>query len=222
MKCPHCNTGIHTNFAETIFFSYSKPGMFVGWKARYGSCSECHEAIIYLGVGEAIRQPNNAVTIVGNYKERMSEPRGVGRPCPKEVPETLANDFQEAVAVLSISHQASAALTRRSVQQVLRDHGGTTKKDLALQIDEIIATGSLPSALAEQLDAVRHIGNFAAHPLKSTNTGEIIPVEPHEAEWNLDVLEELFDHFFVKPAKSKARKNELNKKLADAGKPLLP
>jgi hypothetical protein len=72
------------------------------------------------------------------------------------------------------------------------------------------------------LDAVRHIGNFAAHPLKSTSTGEIIPVEPHEAEWNLDVLEELFDHFFVKPAKAKARREELNKKLVEAGKPQLP
>ena len=74
----------------------------------------------------------------------------------------------------------------------------------------------------EQLDAVRNIGNFAAHPQKSTSTGEIIPIEPQEAEWNLDVLEELFDHFFVKPAKAKARKDELNKKLAEAGKPLLP
>jgi len=69
------------------------------------------------------------------------------------------------------------------------------------------------------LDAVRNIGNFAAHPMKSQSTGEIVPVEPGEAEWNLDVLESLFDFHFVAPAKTKARKDALNKKLKDAGKP---
>jgi hypothetical protein len=33
------------------------------------------------------------------------------------------------------------------------------------------------------LDAIRTIGNFAAHPIKSTSSGEIVDVEPGEAEW---------------------------------------
>ena len=80
---------------------------------------------------------------------------------------------------------------------------------------------TLPSHIADGLDAVRNIGNFAAHPIKSQSTGEIVPVEPGEAEWNLDVLESLFDFYFVSPARTKARKEALNKKLADAGKRLL-
>jgi hypothetical protein len=36
------------------------------------------------------------------------------------------------------------------------------------------------------IDAIRNVGNFAAHPLKSTNTGLILDVEPSEAEWPLD------------------------------------
>ena len=68
------------------------------------------------------------------------------------------------------------------------------------------------------MDAVRHIGNFAAHPIKSTNTGEILPVESGEAEWNLDVLEGLFDFYFVAPAKLQNRKDQLNAKLKEAGK----
>ena len=28
-----------------------------------------------------------------------------------------------------------------------------------------------------------------------------MPVEPEEAEWNLDVLEAAFDHYFVSPHK---------------------
>ncbi len=79
----------------------------------------------------------------------------------------------------------------------------------------------IPSHIAEDLDAVRNIGNFAAHPIKSQSTGEIVAVEPGEADWNLSVLESLFDFYFVAPARSKARKDALNKKLADAGKPPL-
>ena len=54
-------------------------------------------------------------------------------------------------------------------------------------------SGKLPSHLTGSLDAVRNIGNVAAHPTKSEASGEIIDVEPGEAEWNLDVLESLFD-----------------------------
>jgi hypothetical protein len=113
-----------------------------------------------------------------------------------------------------LSAQASAALSRRCLQHLLRTYGGATKKDLADQIQEVIASNHLPSSLSSQLDAVRNIGNFAAHPQKSTSSGEILSVEPQEAEWNLDVLEELFDHYFVKPAKAKARKDELIKNLS--------
>jgi hypothetical protein len=71
----------------------------------------------------------------------------------------------------------------------------------------------------ESIDAVRNIGNFAAHPQKSTATGEILEVEFGESEWLLDVLESLFDFYFVQPSILKAKRDALNKKLNDAGKP---
>ena len=64
---------------------------------------------------------------------------------------------------------------------------------------------------------VRNVGNFAAHPLKSETSGEILPVEPAEAEWNLEVLEELFDFYFVQPAKTAKRKAALDEKLKESG-----
>ncbi len=83
----------------------------------------------------------------------------------------------------------------------------------------MLASKALPSDLAEDVDAIRNVGNFAAHPLKSTNTGLILDVEPGEAEWLLNVLEGLFDFYFVRPARRAEKIAALNQKLADAGKP---
>ena len=58
--------------------------------------------------------------------------------------------------------------------------------------------------------------------MKRTVTGAILDVEAGEAEWNLDVVELLFDFYFVQPAISAKRKAALNLKLREAGKPELP
>jgi hypothetical protein len=96
---------------------------------------------------------------------------------------------------------------------LLHDVAGATQRNLSDQIDAVVDQGKLPSTLAEQLHGLREVGNFAAHPMKNTNTGEVMEVEPHEAEWNLDVLEELFDFYLVAPARAKAKIAALNAKL---------
>jgi hypothetical protein len=68
------------------------------------------------------------------------------------------------------------------------------------------------------VDAIRNIGNFAAHPMKSKTSGEVLPVEPGEAEWNLDALDALFDFFFVQPETIRKKREALNQKLDQAGK----
>ena len=225
MKCPHCMTGIHRNLgAISNFFVYSRsapnPGSVglpielrenVAWSVFFQQCPECNGAIIYLG--EIIN--NNA------SKTFMAHPVGSSRPIAPEVPEPYRQDFAEACNVLASSAKASAALSRRSLQAMLRDKFGTKSKDLYDQIEEAIKSGTLPSHITDGLHAVRNIGNFAAHPLKSTSTGLIVEVELGEAEWNLDVVDMLFDFYFVQPAIAAKRKTELNKKLKDANKPEL-
>ena len=117
------------------------------------------------------------------------------------------------------SEKASAALSRRCLQYLLREKAGIKKDDLAKEIQQVLDSKQLPTHLADDLDAIRNIGNFAAHPLKATNTGEIVDVEPQEAEWLLTVLEGLFDFYFVQPARAKARREGLNIKLQTLGKP---
>jgi len=104
------------------------------------------------------------------------------------------------------------------MQTILRDSGGVKPGNLSVEIQEVISQGQLPSHVESQLDAIREIGNLAAHPTKDKNTGTVLAVEPGEAEWNLDVLESLFDHYFVKPAVAQKRKDAINQKLKQAGR----
>lgn len=73
----------------------------------------------------------------------------------------------------------------------------------------------MPPYIVDSIDAVRNIGNFAAHANKNTSTGEILPVKSEEAEWNLDVLEALFDFYYVQSAKLQKKRDALDKKLHD-------
>ena len=134
------------------------------------------------------------------------------------VPKYLAEDYSEACIILSLSPKASAALSRRCLQALLREQG-FLDKSLFNEIQNAIDSKTLPSHITDSIDAIRNIGNFAAHPQKDTSSGEILPVEIGEAEWNLDVLEYLFDYYYLQPEKAKLRKEAFNLKLRAAGKP---
>lgn len=152
--------------------------------------------------------------------EYLVYPRRANRkPLPVGVPKEIAADYEEACLVLSVSAQASAALSRRCLQALLHKQG-FHQNGLVEQI--AAARPSLPSDTSSALDQVRVIGNFAAHPMKSKNTGEIIQVEPVEADLNLEVLEALFEHYYERPARLTAKKAALNQKLIEAGKQPLP
>ena len=225
MICPNCGIATHESFSDwsnreipDISGSY--------WSTRVMLCPECNRIIIQIK-----RRPNSSY----KFTYITVQPKNTSRnPIPKEVEGEFANDYMDACKVLADSPKASAALSRRCLQSILREKGEIkqfneeTKKiettkikqgDLANEIQQILDNGNLPTQIANAIDAVRNIGNFAAHPIKSKNTGEIVDVEPGEAEWNLDVIESLFDYYFVQPSKLNKNLEELNQKLKESGKP---
>jgi hypothetical protein len=215
MKCPHCTVDFHDS-EELVYLHNDQDG---DWALARRRCSACGRLVMHLINGKWSGQYQRFT-----YREnsRLVNPKASARsPLSADVPKRYAEDYNEACLVLADSARASAALSRRCLQFLLRDEAKVKHQDLFQEIQELLDRGTLPSHIAEGLDAVRIIGNFAAHPIKSQSTGEIVSVEPGEAEWNLDVLESLFDFYFVAPARTKARKDALNKKLADAGKPPL-
>ena len=224
MKCPHCTVTVHTNFT----WRYVGTDEAGTWAIQRMNCpaSKRLVAILHCGIPffSDVQHTEDTFTNLANVTvSRLVNPKGSTRPaCPPEVradTPDIAGDYGEACLVLADSPKASAALSRRALQHLLQTKAGTKQHDLAPAIQEVLDRKQLPSHLARDLDAVRNIGNFGTHPLKSTSTGEIIDVEPGEAEWNLDVLEGLFDFDFVQPAISAKKRAQLDQKLKDAGKP---
>jgi hypothetical protein len=218
MKCPHCAVDINENFTEK-FIGGDPEGY---WSVFHMNCPnpECKKLIIELRDGDAV--PEHRYGLISISNSITVRPLVSSRPpVPSQVDKLFSEDYNEACLILSFSPKASAALSRRCLQNILREKAGVKHGNLSNEIQQVIDSRMLPSYLNESIDAIRNIGNFAAHPSKSTTTGEIIPIEQGEAEWLLDVIESLFDFYFVQPALLKAKRDALNQKLAEAGKPAM-
>lgn len=215
MICPHCGIAFHDTWLEV-------PVEGTKWWFGWTNCPACAKDVVRLHRAGKRYLPGQPTNQGHPALARFTAwPQGSSRPVPSEVAEPFATDFREASAVLQLSPKASAAISRRLLQHLLREKAGVKRADLSVEIAEVLASRVLPTWLADDLDAVRNVGNFASHPIKSTSTGEVVSVEDGEAEWLLDVIEALFDFYFVGPASAQKKRDALNVKLQDAGKPIL-
>lgn len=215
MKCPHCSIAFHPSWS----FQGIQLVEDTKWYFRVTLCPSCNKHTVDVAYGPLT---SSIMLEASRLSWRTVFPRNVSRgPLPKEIPNHITEDYREASEILTISPKASAALSRRCLQTVLRDNG-YKRKDLYQEVDALLsetdASKAIPESLRMTIDGIRHFGNFSAHPITDLTSLQIIPVEPHEAEWCLDILDEVFEHFYVRPAKAKERKALLDAKLLAAGK----
>ena len=214
MICPHCSTAVKYSWDYTDFTQADKEKGF-GIEIKYSTCPNCLKLVVYLQEGEkrdhGLNDEECITTLIYPRKSEFDN--------SNDIPKLYLEDYEEALKVLSASPKASAALSRRLLQSIIREEYNINKKSLAQEIKEFIELSGIPSHITDAVDAVRNIGNFAAHPTKDKNTGEIVPVENGEAEWLIEVVEALFDFTFIQPIKLERRRKELNIKLKNAGKP---
>jgi hypothetical protein len=217
MICPFCSIGYRNEVSERYQLKSDALGY---WEMELRICPECNNMNLTLILRTQIKDGGSSPLY--DRKQILVYPRSSPRPpCHPDVPTDFAEDYNEACLILDLSPRASAALSRRCLQHVLEAKGKVKQDTLFNEITEILKSGSLPSYISDSIDAIRAIGNFSAHPIFNKITGIIVAVEAGEAEWTLDILEDLFDFYFVGPTKTAKKKSALNKKLSDAGKPPL-
>ena len=227
MECPHCLKSIYvkgrnhfnfsSNFDGSVLHTYIGNDTSGHWWLEKVVCPACQQFILTLVLADETEVDNThpqhrqLIPMQGTEHPRLIHPRRTGRhPVPPEVPEEYAEDYREACLVIADSPKASAALSRRCLQLILRKKLGTQGRTLHAEIQWVIEHGNLPSSIIELLDVPRKVGNEAAHPTLS-DAGLISDIEPWEAEWCLEIIESLYEQLFVLPARNQERLGRLEK-----------
>lgn len=215
MKCPHCFISIHINWRSSNILLDNDQVLY-GWKVVAANCPNCKRPIIVMSINAQINDDiwEQEYLVFPRFPTRIR--------VDNVVPAILRDDYAEACNVLSISPKASAALSRRILQAILKEQGYESS-NLSKQIGDVLsetdASKALPNYIRDVIDAIRNFGNFAAHPITDQTSLQIIDVEPQEAEWCLEIVEKLFEHYYITPARNQSNIDKLNYTLKNAGKP---
>ncbi len=206
MKCPHCNVKINESWVELPLSGYGQSPNRTYYSVYYMKCpnNECSKLIVQLGESSKVVE-NNSNKLIDPEKKIVFPPQGY-REVSLEVEDLYALDFKEASAILSISPKASAMLSRRCLQNILRNKAGIKRGNLKSEIEEFKEKTEVPSYIRDSIDIIRCVGNAGAHP--NYDDGGIVEVNEGDADYLLELLEDLFDFYFVKPARAKKIKNK--------------
>src|ERR1035438_49878 len=120
-------------------------------------------------------------------------PASKAKALPTFIPEAVRNDYNEACMIVSLSPKASATLSRRCLQGMIRDFFGISLPTLKAEIDAI--NNKVDPLVWQAIEAVRKVGNIGAHMEKDINV--IVDVEPNEAELLVGLIEFLIKDWYV-------------------------
>jgi hypothetical protein len=112
---------------------------------------------------------------------------------PPCVPAEVLDDYREACLIKDLSPKASAALSRRCLQRMIRDFWQVTPGRLSEQVEAILP--KVDPLVRSAIDAVRQVRDIGAH--LEHNAGAIVDSEPKEAELLIGLVETLIREWYV-------------------------
>lgn len=183
--CPHCSryTSVDPVRVE-VEVDYQKYYANATWIRApnelwwMGVCNHCHNPVLVRNGGEIV------------YPNPLPEPTD------PDVPEEIRADLDEAKRCFqAAAWRATAVMARRAIQSAAIRMGASGER-LVEQIAELAKEGKITAALKQWADAIRWVGNDAAHP-----GGE--PVTRDDAEAVLGLAEELLRALFVTPERAR-------------------
>lgn len=195
-QCPYC-TQIMPISQDTVQKQY--PG-FSGEHSYYISqgeahyydscleitfykCPNCFEyTIIATGKGSSVNNVNSHL-----------RPSSRAKQFPDYIPIAIRNDYEESCAIVNLSPKASATLSRRCLQGMIRDFWEIKENNLSNAIN--LLEGKIPATQWKVINGVRRIGNIGAHMEKDINL--IVDIEPDEATKLLKLIEHLLEQWYV-------------------------
>jgi hypothetical protein len=162
---------------------------------------ECREYSLQADLHSLVIMPNGPDIEEALLGEWILRPDSNAKPMPDYIPESIRNDYKEACAIARLSPKASATLSRRCIQGMIRDFWNFKKSRLLDEINEIQNRVDVNTWKA--IDSIRKIGNIGAHMEKDINL--IIDVDPSEALSLIGLIEFLIKDWYI----TRYERNEL-------------
>jgi hypothetical protein len=218
VHCPNCDTFTVARWQEQAYRSNNDIDRLFVYQTN---CLNCGEPIIYVvrwrvardGKGDELRQ---------GLQEQLVWPLGQNiNKSPANAPSNIAKDYEEAQLVLPSSVNASAALARRCLQNLIRNEFGVVRGDLKSEIEAFLEKKDLPKRLREDIRAIRPGGNVGVHAAPDENEKTALEVEDasvitdvtfEEAEFLLNTLRSLFEELYVLEPESEKHRESLKQK----------
>ncbi|MBL1430626.1 MAG: DUF4145 domain-containing protein [Robiginitomaculum sp.] len=151
-----------------------------------------------------------AKTILSKHETWQLLPHSLAKPQPDYIPEAIREDYQEACAILKLSPKASATLSRRCLQGMVRDFWNIPKGrrgNLGAELNFI--KDEIDSDTFDSITVIRETGDIGAHMEKDVNF--VVDVEPDEAELLIELIEMLFANWYI----AKQKRIDRNKKVRE-------
>lgn len=170
----------------------------------------CNKTSVYIALGEPITGNQGMSGVKSPAIANFRYPSAAGKTQPEYVPFPIREDYREACEIQSLSPKASATLSRRCLQGMIRDFCKVSRPRL---VDEVRALRKLadeeklPRGVTHEsidaIDALRKIGNIGAH--METDINVIVDVDEGEARALIDLVEMLLEDWYVERFKREQR-----------------
>ena len=172
--CPFCTrpttlTDIDIKSGHRSLFEKSKIGnVGIAWDSARCPNSECREVSLIVFLTEWLSAGGGLHPRPGMTLEAWTlRPESLAKPLRHYIPAPIQEDYREACLIAEKSPKASATLSRRCLQGMIRDYWKIKKNRL---IDEINALEERVDASTwEAIKAVKDVGNIGAHMEKDIN-----------------------------------------------------
>ncbi|MCJ2125101.1 DUF4145 domain-containing protein [Methylobacterium sp. J-077] len=164
--------------------------------------SECNQVTYGTSIFQANIDHNGNFRLGSELAFWQLLPESSAKFQPDYIPKPLRDDYLEACRIKNLSPKASATLSRRCLQGMIRDFCNISRgrlideiKALRKAIDEGAAPAGVTSETVDAIDSVREVGNIGAHMEKDINV--IVDVDPDEAQILIELIELLFEDWYV-------------------------
>lgn len=139
---------------------------------------------------------------------------------PSYVPQPIVKDYEEACLILTGSPKASATLSRRCLQGMIRNYWEVKRPEghkgywrLKEEIESI--EDKVEPETWAAIDGVRKIGNIGAHMEEDINV--IVDVDPDEAEKLIWLIEVLIKDWYINRYERQAKLAEIKATASSKG-----